>query len=207
MLLHLSIPFVLFPFIFVQGQTSDPVKISVYYETLCPFSVEFFVQQLEPTYRKLKDIMVIESYPYGFAMETSRPSGNGYNFSCHHGPGECKGNKLLACGKKYIKDCTLYLEFNFCVMRTKRPSSSGVQCSKQVGISPDAILKCVYSAEGENLLHDIGQLQANLDMPFVPFILINDKYSKKNCDFARRDLKKLVCQTYKGKTPEECKRN
>ena len=44
-----------------------PVQIQVYYETLCPDSIDFISQQLYPTYQNLGKYLNIEFVPFGFA--------------------------------------------------------------------------------------------------------------------------------------------
>ena len=44
-----------------------PIQVQVYYETLCPDSINFIVEQLYPTYHNLGQYLEIEFIPYGFA--------------------------------------------------------------------------------------------------------------------------------------------
>ncbi|RXG73042.1 hypothetical protein Avbf_02820 [Armadillidium vulgare] len=120
--------------------------------------------------------MEVESYAYGFETEVARPSG-GYEFTCQHGPDECYGNKLLDCGLEHIEDHETFLNFSFCIMAAENPPSSGVECANQVSVSPDIIINCANSTEGENLLHDVGVSQSQLvpEVNYVPWIIINDR--------------------------------
>ena len=45
-----------------------PVQVQVYYETLCPYSIDFINQQLYPTYQNLGQYLDIEFIPYGNAQ-------------------------------------------------------------------------------------------------------------------------------------------
>ncbi|KAL7632414.1 UNVERIFIED_CONTAM: hypothetical protein RMT77_017268 [Armadillidium vulgare] len=197
--------FAIFCIQLIQGQTADPVRVTVYYESLCPDSIRFFTEQLEPTYGELCSIMEVESYAYGFETEVARPSG-GYEFTCQHGPDECYGNKLLDCGLEHIEDHETFLNFSFCVMAAEYPPSSGVECANQVSVSPDIIINCANSTEGENLLHDVGVSQSQLvpEVNYVPWIIINDEFTAVNLELAQINLKKLVCSTYQGEQPAEC---
>lgn len=51
----------------VAARADDRVKVSVYYETLCPDSIAFITKQLWPTYQKMKDIMIVDLVVYGNA--------------------------------------------------------------------------------------------------------------------------------------------
>lgn len=54
-----------------QQAAAEPVKVSVYYETLCPDSRNFFIGQLYPVYQDLKDIMALDVNAYGKASVSS----------------------------------------------------------------------------------------------------------------------------------------
>merc|ERR1719318_844073 len=77
------------------GHKAPPVKISVYYESLCPYSIRFINTQLWPTFSRLKDIMDITLIPHGNAKE--RPGVSFWEFLCQHGAPECMGNVIESC--------------------------------------------------------------------------------------------------------------
>lgn len=51
------------PYIFLK----DQLKITLFYETLCPDCQYFVTQQLYPAYKKIGDSLKIDLVPYGFA--------------------------------------------------------------------------------------------------------------------------------------------
>ena len=55
-------------FLFLQQiQGKETVNIQVYYESLCPDSINFITKQLYPTYQALGNYMDIEFIPFGNA--------------------------------------------------------------------------------------------------------------------------------------------
>lgn len=62
---------------------------------------------------------------FSFLLKDVADTEGGYTFECQHGPDECYGNKVLACGQQYITNHNTFLEFNFCVMGAEDPPSSG----------------------------------------------------------------------------------
>lgn len=46
---------------------STKVRVEVYYETLCPDSIRFLIQQLIPKYADIKDKIDLTLYPFGKA--------------------------------------------------------------------------------------------------------------------------------------------
>lgn len=53
----------------------EALKVSVYYESLCPSSIAFIVNQLYPGYKKLGNLTNIQFIPFGFAHVSSNDYG------------------------------------------------------------------------------------------------------------------------------------
>jgi len=51
----------------MQEQLSFPVRLGVFYESLCPDSKNFIIHQLQTAYSKLSNITFLELIPYGNA--------------------------------------------------------------------------------------------------------------------------------------------
>jgi len=51
----------------IECKESPKVKVDVYYETLCPDSIQFIRRQLYPTFNKIGEIMDITLIPFGKA--------------------------------------------------------------------------------------------------------------------------------------------
>merc|ERR1711911_205113 len=71
----------------------EKVLMNVYYESLCPDSLQFLVNQLGPQYESLSSIMDVRLIPFGKARFRARKDA-GYTFDCQHGPRECQGNMM-----------------------------------------------------------------------------------------------------------------
>ncbi|KAG0728462.1 Gamma-interferon-inducible lysosomal thiol reductase [Chionoecetes opilio] len=189
------------------AQDAPPVKVDLYYETLCPYSIEFVIEQLYPTWTLLKDIMEVEMFPFGSA--NYKADGEGWRFRCQHGDDECHGNMIHACAKDQLKDINLEMDFINCLLSADHPPKAGAKCAGEVGADWKPIEECVGSLEGQNLLHDVGVQQEQLkpQMKFVPWIIVNDVFSKDQMNECRRNLLSVVCDSYTGKKPEACNRH
>lgn len=66
--------------IFIFQESMDSISIQVYYESLCPDSINFITQQLYPTYQKLGKYLTIEFKPFGNAEVTKM----GLEYGSHH---------------------------------------------------------------------------------------------------------------------------
>ena len=70
---------------------TEPVKVELYYESLCPGCRNFINTMLFPTFDKLRDtgVMEVELVPYGNAHQSQNPDGT-WSFTCQHDAPECK---------------------------------------------------------------------------------------------------------------------
>lgn len=182
----------------------DPVKIHLFYETLCPYSIDFVIDQLYPTWTELKDIMDVEMFPFGNANYS--PDGEGWRFNCQHGPDECRGNMIHACAKDHFQDINLEMEFINCLLSQSSPPYAGETCAAAVGVEWAPLEQCVNSLEGQNLLHDVAVIQDQLQPPlyFVPWIIVNDVFDEDQVGDCQMNLKKVVCDKYTGPPPPAC---
>ena len=69
-----------------------PVNITFFGESLCPDTIAFIQNQLEPTWEALGqsgDYLVVDYVSYGNAHQTFDQSTQKWVFTCQHGPNEC----------------------------------------------------------------------------------------------------------------------
>jgi len=190
------------PLVNSQCLFETKVTIGVYYESLCPDSRNFITKQLYPTYQKLGQNLDVEFRPFGKASFIANPEG-GFNFTCQHGPKECEGNLYQACLLSKTGDADKRMEFVNCFMTSLAAtavevSAAAQNCMAAADITEttfEEVDKCHSSAEGENLLHDIGVETANLDPPlyFIPWILLDEGWIKADFEAALKDLNSLMC--------------
>ncbi|XP_045616956.1 gamma-interferon-inducible lysosomal thiol reductase [Procambarus clarkii] len=199
LLLHLSS---------VIASSAEPeavkVKVLVFYESLCPDSRRFILNQLYPAWPDLKNITELDIYSYGKAVEYGE--GADYNHKCQHGYRECQANTMLTCAKKYINDSDQFLDFARCVMYRFSGIDSGPVCANETCVEWSGIEKCYSGQEGHLLQHQVGLLQATLQprLDYVPWILINNKFTREQLTAAQEDLRTAVCEAYQGTKPSSC---
>ncbi|XP_049879208.1 gamma-interferon-inducible lysosomal thiol reductase-like isoform X2 [Pectinophora gossypiella] len=201
------------------------VKLSVYYETLCPASVDFFITQLQPAVERLSSHMDVHLIPYGHARSNSvvqspsqdsnpshcdtRHTRGRYQFSCQHGPAECYGNKLHACAIEAAQNTTTSVLLNACLMQYSvykygvgYDYSAAVNwCTYKLNVAIDGIRHCVNNERGSILLKDYGEETHRLRPRYVPFVILDNSTDEQ--DEATGNLIATICHKLDPK-PAAC---
>ncbi|XP_060809202.1 GILT-like protein 1 isoform X2 [Amyelois transitella] len=184
----------------------NKVKIAVYYESLCPDSKKFITTQLAPVWRDFKGAVKVKLVPYG---KSTHDKVNGkWQFTCHHGPEECYGNKVQSC---ILKDKSLAdtekMELVICLMGQSSPDKALDTCLAQLKKESEAnkLKNCAGGDQGDNLLASYGDKTDAVFRPlsFVPTVIINEKFDQAVQDEAFKDLKSVVCRVAVNK-PSVC---
>jgi interferon gamma-inducible protein 30 len=219
--------FVAFLFLGVHTQHDNHehhrVNVAVYYESLCPDSIKFFTQQLYPSLQgNLSKYVNLTLLPYGKST-TTQEFGH-YEFSCHHGPGECRGNRLHVCAIRLIDDGNsseglgynkVTTGFINCLMDRVVPNGNQTdfptkECATINYVPKYAeIENCANDVEGSRFLNDVGVQTAALKPPLtsVPTIVFNKQFKQDDNELAQTNFVKALCQYVHGEKPAECSRN
>ncbi|KAF5273398.1 hypothetical protein FQA39_LY07415 [Lamprigera yunnana] len=160
---------------------NDTLKVSIYYEALCPDSARFITTQLHSTYEKIGFFLEVDLVPYGKASQTLK--NNKWHFKCQHGPEECIGNKQQACALAKIDDQWKVVQFVNCLMSNYDPVDKKLieECATALEISAARIFNCSESSEGDELLARYGNqtLALHPRVSFVPTIIYNDVFDSE----------------------------
>merc|ERR1711971_1301387 len=117
-----------------SGSVSEaPVKVSVYYESLCPDSQLFVYDQLAPTFEIFgPEELVVDLKPFGKANWTE--SNGSWDFTCQHGPRECYNNMVQACILNQVPNTEEHVPLIGCIMSTGVIGSEDA-CLEELGIT------------------------------------------------------------------------
>jgi len=193
--------------------------INVYYESLCPDSAKFIVEQLQPLKAgSLGRYLDLTLVPFGKANYTT--VGSDVQFTCQHGPKECYGNKVHSCAIQHIQVDSyqntqtresLSLDYVTCLMKLainfQDATYPGEKCARDLQLRNwNVIDTCANSTEGSKLLQHNGELTSQLKPPLtsVPTITFNQLYDHDNQELALRDLRAAVCRNLRSPQPQEC---
>jgi interferon gamma-inducible protein 30 len=192
------------------------VEVGLYFEALCPYSRDFVIQQLYPTFNKLFEasppILTVNLVPFGNAHLTFNSSATKnpvLNFTCQHGNNECDGNIVESCA---VIKYDLYKSLNFitCMFNStnwRTPLTSLAECAPKSNVDSKVLTDCFNSEEGTAVEYFMaGQTQSLIPKhQYVPWVTINGKHTDEIQDKAQNNLLKLVCDTYPGSPkPKPC---
>ncbi|XP_014243821.1 GILT-like protein 1 [Cimex lectularius] len=192
----LMLLFVLATSAFAQHQK---VMVEVFYESLCPDSKTFVTEQLAPTWKntELQSYLNVSLVPYG-KSKTSGVSPN-FTFECHHGAGECLGNKYHACAIKKVGDLTKVVPYVSCFMLNSPSGTTNFtevnkKCGKEAGLTDEVVNtleQCSNSTDGSMFLEEFGNMTMKFENPLtsVPTVRVDGtKITELN------NLKGKVCE-------------
>ncbi|KAJ8936489.1 hypothetical protein NQ314_012353 [Rhamnusium bicolor] len=175
----------------------EKVKVSVYYEALCPDSKFFITYQLLPVYEDLKDYLILDLVPYGKA-QTTEVDGN-IEFHCQHDALECFANKIHSCVIEYVKDPLLQIKYIECMITDNMiPEDAGEKCGHELNIDFTPISECAKDIKGSQLLKMYGEQTNSLNpsVRFIPTIELNSSQNIVPQSAILKDLSKSICQLF-----------
>lgn len=194
------------------AQAADPVPVTVYYESLCPDSIKFYINQLYPTMENANLSMNVELQlvPYGKSTQEKLENGT-WTFQCHHGERECYGNKVQACALQLMPSKNERLKYLNCLLKTMLDNRGAVypthECAEQISIAEkNDIIDCANSTKGDELLAAMGNKTQMFmaKLTNVPTVVFNNKFDANDQKQAQTNFKGVLCKYISDPKPAEC---
>ncbi|XP_055852944.1 GILT-like protein 1 [Episyrphus balteatus] len=195
------------------------VPVTIYYESLCPDSAALITEKIHPVLQdELKEHVDITWVPFGKSEMYTQ--GADVEFTCHHGPNECYGNKVHACAiniiqaNSYQAEFTresLTLDFITCLMKVGKnfPDNvyPGAKCARENHINTWANIEtCANSTEGSKLLQEQGKMTNAFQKPLtsVPTVVFKHVFDNDVQQMALKDFKTTLCGYIMEPKPKTC---
>jgi len=177
------------------------INVGIYYEVLCEFCAQFITKVLTQAWGAfgVKDIVKLEFVPFGNA-DSVLLSDESYNFTCQHGPKECRSNMFQACIVRTVKSIDKQLDYIVCLEKSKDPVAAEEHCAKVAKADYQVVQTC-FQNEGNAALREM-QLKTVALSPAkrgVPWITIGGEHLENVDQFLD-----TVCKRYKGVQPLGC---
>ncbi|KAI3750540.1 hypothetical protein L2E82_21181 [Cichorium intybus] len=180
----------------------DKVKVSLYYEALCPYCSSFIVNQLGKALYQWNLISVVDlkMVPWG---NTQFAPNNAW--ICQHGPDECLIDIVEACAIDLLPQSGLRFELIKCIEELNLQGKHGEwkSCMDSLKINPQPITDCYKSRQGVDLELKFAEETNHLNPPhrFVPWVLVNDKPLQEDY----QNFVAHICKAYDGHNkPKAC---
>nr|XP_043612177.1 gamma-interferon-responsive lysosomal thiol protein-like [Erigeron canadensis] len=179
----------------------EKVKLTVYYEALCPSCEDFVVNYLYKIFENgLISIVDLKLSPYGNAKV-----GSDGTIVCQHGEWECALNTVEACAVHAWPDVNDHFPFIYCVesLNYEGKYTEWETCFDKLNLDSKPITDCYSRGIGHKLeLQYADEIKA-LEPPhaYVPWVVVNgqplyDEYT---------DFISYICKAYKGtNVPQAC---
>lgn len=188
---------------FYSASASDSAKkvtLSLYYESLCPYSASFIVNQLDKIFSDgLISIIDLQLFPYGNAQVL--PGGD---IICQHGFYECLLNTVEACAIDAWPIVTEHFKFINCVeeLVVEGTYTQWKTCFDKLGLDSEFVLNCSSGAYGKQLEYEYGDETDALVPPhqYVPWVVVNGRPLYDDYDTFGIE----VCKAYQGELPKAC---
>ncbi|XP_021720992.1 gamma-interferon-inducible lysosomal thiol reductase-like isoform X1 [Chenopodium quinoa] len=182
------------------SNSAEKVKLDLYYESLCPYSADFIINDLAIIFQNgIIDIVDLRLFPWGNAKLTSNNS-----FTCQHGPNECLLNTVEACAIHAWPNLDDHFPFITCVESLVYEGKyyQWETCFKELGLDPEPITDCYKSEVGKKLELKYAALTDALKPPhkYVPWVVVDGKPLLEDFE----DFITYICKAYKGPKPSAC---
>ncbi|KAL8258796.1 hypothetical protein R6Q59_026749 [Mikania micrantha] len=202
LLLVVSLPTIHFSLLSpIAVASEEKVKVTVYYEALCPSSENFIINYLYKIFNNgMISVVDLELSPYGNA----RISSNG-TIVCQHGEWECLLNTVEACVIHVWPAVTDHFPFVYCVERLNKDGkyTEWESCFETLNLDPKPVADCYSSGLGYKLEVGYADETMALDPPheYVPWVVVDgqplyDDYT---------NFISYICKAYRGSNvPQAC---
>ncbi|KAK8598309.1 hypothetical protein V6N13_094282 [Hibiscus sabdariffa] len=180
---------------------SNKVSLTLYYESLCPFSANFIVNYLPKLFeRDLISIVDLRLVPWGNA----KLKGND-TFECQHGPAECLLNTLEACALDAWPKLNDHFPFIYCVEAFvyKGKYLEWESCFEKLGLEAKPVTDCYSTGLGKKLDLQYAAETNALEPPhtYVPWVVVDGQPLYEDYE----NYLSYVCKAYKGDAlPKAC---
>eukprot|EP00111_Clytia_hemisphaerica_P000608 TCONS_00001756-protein len=189
----------------ITNNVVKPLQFELYFESLCPDCRNFFKEQLWPAYQQLYDTGIFDITLYSYGNANEKKEGDNWVFTCQHGAEECQLNLLETCVLHMLTHPKQFMPYINCVELD--PSLARAKhCADEMRIEWQPIFKCYNGSEGNFLEHQVAVKTDSLEPKhtWVPWIVLDGAHTKEIQDAATTNLSKLLCEQYKGTTPDTC---
>ncbi|EDW58553.2 GILT-like protein 2 [Drosophila virilis] len=181
----------------IAKRNHDPdapkLPITLYYEALCPYCMEFVTTQLNPSMTRMDRLPYTDLtlVPYGNAKVNEAGE-----LTCQHGEDECELNAWHGCILEH-NNKTISLKLIACMMRGRKNNLD--RCAKRYNIDVSAVKECKKARSVDEILKKYGEATAQVAFHGVPAIAVDNAYDETDQESLSDNFDQTFCAKYKAK--------
>ncbi|KAH8385645.1 GILT-like protein 2 [Drosophila serrata] len=172
---------------------SNRLPVTLYYEALCPYCMDFVTTKLGPSMLRLNRLPFtdLKLVPFGNA----RHDDDG-DVECQHGVNECELNAWHACILEHheIKES---LKLIACMMRGKKNRLD--KCAARYKINVDDVKNCKQTRDVNDILDKYAVETAKVSFEGVPAVALDNVYNQDLSANLTDHFDAIFCEKYKEK--------
>jgi len=179
-----------------------PLQVTIFFESLCPDCQDFISSGFAGAWRAVPEILNVTLVPWGFAKATPNGAG-GWTFKCQHGPNECQGNKLHACGIRQAgaSQHRVAVDFSIC-LETDRLDAA--DCARTVGLDWNTMIRCLDDPATDGIMLQYRDMTEDAQPPVDEVPTVSVDGSRLHEEQMLDDFLGYVCAVWKGPKPPGC---
>ncbi|KAH8356365.1 hypothetical protein KR084_006455 [Drosophila pseudotakahashii] len=181
----------------LRAPQADRLPITLYYEALCPYCMEFVTTQLSPSMIRLARLPFTDLTLIPFGNARTDDDGN---VACQHGELECELNAWHACILEH-HDIVESMKLIACMMRFKKNRLD--KCADRFGIDVSDVKNCKETREVNEILKKYGEETAKIPFQGVPAIAMDNVYDADISADLTDNFDSIFCAKYKEKFNKE----
>ncbi|XP_016983692.1 GILT-like protein 2 [Drosophila rhopaloa] len=172
---------------------TDRLPVTLYYEALCPYCMEFVTTQLSPSMVRLDRLPYTDLKLIPFGNAQSDAAGN---VTCQHGLQECELNAWHACILEH-HEIAESLKLIACMMRGKKNRLD--KCADRYRIDVADVKNCRQTRQVNDILQKYGEETAKVSFLGVPAIALDNIYDADLSANLTDHFDSFFCAAYKEK--------
>ena len=177
--------------------------MEVYYESLCPDSRDFIINQLWPAFDKLYKFGIFNVSMYSYGNSRVIKKNKTIKFRCQHGSTECYLNKIQTCASHLYPELEKHLQFIVCMM-LQASEDTAWKCALNMGLDAETIFTCANEKLGNQLEYKTGKKTPKHS--FIPWIVVNGESGEAFNEEVISNFTQVICEKYKGHKPLHCQK-
>ncbi|XP_030371092.1 GILT-like protein 2 [Scaptodrosophila lebanonensis] len=174
-----------------RDPATDRLPITLYYEALCPYCMQFMTQQLYPSMKDRLPYTQLTLVPYGNARADKHGK-----ITCQHGTNECELNAWHACILEH-HDIETALKLISCMMRSRKNKLE--ICANRYQINIGDVKLCKKERTVDEILSKYGKETDKVPHQGVPAIAVDNHLDFDDQENLNDHFDSTFCSKYQAK--------